>query len=120
MPDIRIAAQWAFLAELCGFFAIVFWKLLTGSISLSQLLEGDVRDPKSDTGYSSNVSPGRIQTLLITLFAAGYCLTQTLRDPTHLPEISNGLLAAVATSHVVYLGGKAKSLWLGQLRNILK
>ena len=120
MPDIRILAQWVVFAELCGFFAIVFWKLLVGSIPLSQVLEGDVRDPQNDTGYSLHVSPARIQTLLITLVTGVYCLTQTLHDPTQFPEIPNSLLAVIGGSHFIYLSGKAKSLLLGQLRNVLK
>lgn len=120
MPDIRIVAQWVFLTELFGLFTIVFWKLMTGSIPLSQLLDGDIRDPRSDTGYSSSPSPARIQTLLVTLFAGVYCLIQTLHNPRQFPEIPNTLLAVLAGSQSLYLAGKAKSLLLGRLRNLFK
>jgi len=120
MSDIRIVAQWVIFAELLGFFAIVFWKLITGSVPLSQLLDGDIRDPQSDTGFSSSVSPARTQMLLITLFTAIYCLAQTLHNPRRFPEIPNTLLAVLAGSQSLYLGGKAKSLLLGRLRNLLK
>ena len=120
MSDIRIAAQWFFFMELFGFFAIVFWRLMTGAIVLSQLLDGDIRDPQSETGYSSGVSPARTQALLVTLFTAIYCLTQTLHNPRQFPEIPNTLLAVLAGSQSLYLGGKAKSLLLGRLRNLIK
>lgn len=103
-----------------GFFAIVFWKLLTGGIQLAGLFEGDIRDPTGENGYSSYVSPGRVQSLLITLFSALYYLMRVINNPKEFPEVPDGLVGALAASQALYLGGKAQAMLLGRLRNFLK
>ena len=42
MRSLAALAYWEGVILLGGFFGVVLWKLLTGRISLSQLLEGDV------------------------------------------------------------------------------
>lgn len=103
-----------------GFFGIVFWKLMTGGILLDQLLEGDIRDPSSALGFSSSVSAGRVQSLLITLFTALFYLLQVLQHPDAFPSIPTGLIGTVAGSQSLYLLGKAQGLLLGRLRDFLK
>lgn len=120
MPVLPTLASWGGLILLAGFFGIVFWKLATGGIVLDELLEGDIRDPDSTDGSSSYVSAARVQSLLITLFAALFYLVQVIQNPTAFPALPNGLIAAVAGSHALYLGGKAQAMLLGPLRNLLK
>src|SRR5258707_387595 len=89
-------------------------------ISLAQLLEGDIRDPDSAVGYSSHVSAGRVQSLLIGLFTALYYLLLVIHDPREFPSLPNGLVNAFAASQALYLGGKAQAMLLGRARNFLK
>ena len=72
MPTVLTLTYCGGLILIGGFFGIVFWKLLSGGIILEGLLEGDIRDPDGEDGNSWYVSPGRVQCLLITLFAALY------------------------------------------------
>ena len=120
MPPILTLTYWGGLILIYGFFGIVFWKLLTGRIILEGLLEGDIRDKDGENGYSSYVSPGRVQSLLITLFAALYYLLQVINNPKEFPEVPDGLVGALAASQALYLGGKAQAMLLGRLRNFLK
>ena len=117
MPSPSTLAQWEGFLLLGGFVAIVFWKLATQSISLNQLLEGDIR---GKDGYETYTSAGRAQSLLITLFAALYYLLQIIHNPKEFPSLPAGLVAALAGSQAVYLGGKAQAMWFGRLRDILK
>ena len=120
MAPITRLASWLGVCLLGGFFGIVFWKMLTGGISLVQLLEGDIRDPDSAVGYSSHVSAGRVQSLLIGLFTALYYLLLVIHDPREFPSLPNGLVSAFAASQALYLGGKAQAMLLGRARNFLK
>jgi len=120
MPSISTLAAYEGFILIGGFFGIVFWKLLTGGIGLSQLLEGDIRDPNSPGGYSTQVSAGRAQSLLITLFVALYYLSQVIHNPKEFPRLPGGLIEALAGSQAVYLGGKAQAMLLGRWRNIVK
>jgi hypothetical protein len=120
MPSIFTLTYWGGLILIGGFFAIVFWKLLTGGIILDRLLEGEIRDPNGENGYSSYVSPGRVQSLLIALFAALYYLMHVINNPKEFPEVPSGLVGALAASQALYLGGKAQAMLLGRLRNFLK
>jgi hypothetical protein len=120
MRSISTLAAYEGLILLAGFFGIVFWRLLTGRIGLNQLLEGDIRDPKSAEGYSTQPSAGRAQSLVITAFAALYYLLQVIHNPKGFPKLPNGLIEALAGSQVVYLGGKAQAMLLGRWRDMLK
>jgi len=120
MPSIFTLTYWGGLILIGGFFGIVFWKLLTGRIILEGLLEGDIRDPDGENGYSSYVSAGRVQALLTTVFAALYYLLRVIHDPREFPSLPDGLVGALAASQAVYLGGKAQAMLLGRLRDFLK
>jgi uncharacterized YccA/Bax inhibitor family protein len=117
---MQTLAYWEGLILFGGLFGIIFWKLVRGGIPLDQLLDGDIRDSNSSDGYSSYVSGGRVQSLLVTAFAALYYLLQTLHDPKVLPALPRELIEAVAGSQALYLGGKAQAMLLGRLRHLLK
>jgi hypothetical protein len=97
-----------------GFLGVVLWMLLTGSIPLSYLLDGDVRDPNSAHGFSSQASTGRAQTLVVTLFVAGYDLLQVVRNPTELPQLPVPMVMALGASHAFYLAGKTRDRFKGR------
>jgi hypothetical protein len=120
MPSVSTVAYWEGVILIGGFFGIVSWKLMTGSINLDQLFEGDIRNPKSIDGYSSYTSAGRMQSLLITLFAALSYLLQVISNPRVFPTVPNGLLEILAGSQALYLGGKAQAMLLGRVRDFLK
>lgn len=120
MPSPTAAAYWEGLILLGGFFGIVAWKMFTGEIGLDQLLDGDIRDPNSPDGFSTYVSEGRVQSLIITLFSAGYYLVRVVNNPKAFPALPNELLALLAGSQALYLGGKAQAMLLGRLRDFLK
>jgi hypothetical protein len=116
MRTLSTLAQWEGLILLGGFLGLVLWKLLTGGISLDQLLEGDTRDPNSADGYSTDVSPGRTQALASTLFVAGYYLLQVVHNPKQFPAVPTGLVGALAGSQALYLAGKARALLQDRVR----
>jgi len=111
-------AKWEGIILLGGFISVVVWKVATGEISLDYLLYGDAR---TDQGAerATFFSPGRAQMLMVTVTVAGYYLLEVIQDPTHFPDVPNELLAALGTSHALYLGGKAQSLYLGRLRDLV-
>jgi hypothetical protein len=119
MPSSTQLAIWEGVILLAGFIGIVLWKLTTGSIRLNYLLYGEARRVRKGAGYSAFFSPGRAQMLMTTVVFAGYYLLQVIQDPTHFPDVPDGLLAVLAGSHAVYLGGKAQSLYLGRARDLI-
>jgi hypothetical protein len=120
MPPVTTLAHWEGLILVGGFFGVVFWKLFTGQIPLNRLLEGDIRDPHAADGYSSYVSGGRVQSLLLTLFAALYYLLQVIHNPREFPNLPGALVTTLGASQAAYLGGKAQAMLLGRLRDFLK
>ena len=116
MRTLSTLAQWEGLILLGGFIGIVLWKLLTGGISLGQLLEGDVRDLNRPDGFLTYVSAGRTQALASTLFVAGYYLIEVVHNPKQFPTMPTEVVGALAGSQALYLGGKARALLQGQVR----
>ena len=114
MPSFVKFAYWEAVVLFGGFLGIVLWKLLTGGIRLNYLLDGDVRDPDSASGFSSQASTGRTQTLVVTLFIAGYYLQQVIRNPTEFPQVPAPVVIALGGSHAFYLAGKARDLLKGR------
>jgi hypothetical protein len=110
MRFLMTLAYWEGAILFGGLLCVVSWKLMTGGISLSYLLDGDVRDPDSPTGFSTTASAGRIQALVVTLFVAGYYLLQVIHNQKELPEIPALMVAALGGSHALYLGGKARAM----------
>lgn len=123
MPSPSTLAQWLGILLFGGFFGVVFWKLASGDIALDQLLEKK-GNPSQDAGENSKgpSSPGaaRAQSLAVTLFVAFYYLVHVIQNPKEFPEIPGALVAILAGSQAMYLGGKALDLipdsWLNFLR----
>lgn len=120
MRFLVATAYWQAVVLLGGFFAVVLWKLFTGGIPLDGLLDGDVRDPNSPDGFSSETSAGRVQSITITLFVASWYLLQVIHNPKEFPRLPNTMVGVLAVSQVLYLGGKARAMFSGQLRNLFK
>jgi hypothetical protein len=123
MPSPATVAEWAGFLLFGGFFAVVFWKLATGNIPLDQLLETGIRnsqDGKADDPQTSSVSAGRAQSLAVTLFVALYCLIRVIQNPKQIPELPGTLVAILAGSQTMYLGGKALDLLPDSWRNFFK
>lgn len=115
MPSLSTLASWEGLILIGGLFAVVLWKMLSGEIPLDQLFEGDIRG--SNNSY---ISSGRIQAFWVTIYVAYYYLVQVVHDPTQFPTVPDSVVALLAGSHALYLGGKAQAMLLGPLKNILK
>jgi hypothetical protein len=120
MRFLTTLAYWEGAILVGGLFCVVLWKLMTGGIALNYLLDGDVRDPDSPTGFSTTPSPGRIQALAVTLFVAGYYLLQVIHNPKEFPKLPGAMVGALAGSHVLYLGGKAQAMLPGGVRDLFK
>jgi hypothetical protein len=90
-----------------GIAAVVLFKILTGAISLSGLLNGAQSDA------TSGFSLGRAQLLLVTAVSAVYYIVQVFQNPSSssLPGIPPALLGVLGGSQAVYLCGKAWSLF---------
>ena len=99
-------ARWGIIIVFGGFTAVVLFRILTGSISLSGLLTGVLSDG------TSGFSLGRAQLLLFTAVSAIYYLVQVVQNPvsTSLPDIPPGLLLVLGGSQSLYLVGKARTL----------
>jgi hypothetical protein len=120
MRTLATLAYWEGILLLAGFLGIVLWKLVTGGISLEQLLEGDAPDPGSADGYSTYVSSGRTQLLAATLFVAGYYVLQVIHNPKQFPTLPAEMVGALAGSQALYLGGKARALLQDRAEQFLK
>lgn len=107
MPSLAQTVRWILLILPVGFFAVVFWNVLTERISSESLLEGDRRE---GAHVVTHTSLGRSQLLLFTLFFAARYLLQVARNPHQFPSVPQEHLAVLATSQAVYLGGKAYAL----------
>jgi hypothetical protein len=90
-----------------GFVVVTLWSVFTRRISLSGLLQDD----------KGSFSPGRAQMLMVTLLTALQYLGQVMQKPTAFPEIPAFWLAALGSSHGIYLGGKAFTILLGNRSN---
>jgi hypothetical protein len=108
------------VALFAGFFCVVLWKIATGCISMSYLLDGDVRDPGSASGFSTSPSAGRTQSLLVTLFVAGYYLLQVIHNPKQMPAVSPWMVVALGGSHALYLGEKVQAMLPGRMGDFFK
>lgn len=119
MPSASTLAYWGGLALIGGLFGIIFWKLMKGDISMDGLLNGPVRDETSPSGFHTEFSPGRSQLLMFTIITAAYYLLQVIHNPRVFPQIPDSWIAAVGGSQALYLAGKAKSMLLGQFRDLI-
>jgi hypothetical protein len=120
MGFLVATADWQAVLLLGGFFAVVLWKLFTGRIPLRGLLDGDVRDPNSPDGFSSEASAGRVQSITVTLFVALWYLLQVIQNPKEFPRLPDAMVGVLAGSQMLYLGGKARAMLSGRLRGLFK
>jgi len=118
MPSLSTLVSWEGLVLIGGLAVVVFWKIVTGEIVLDNLFDGDIRNPEG--GFDTYASAGRVQIFWVTIYAAFYYLYQVVSNPTEFPTLPTWLLAALAGSHGLYLGGKAQAMLLGRLKNILR
>ena len=95
---------WEVSGLLAGFAGIIFWKILTGAMSLDYLLQAD------DASGGTSFSPGRAQLLMFTIIVAMQYLLQAINNPTKFPDVPEVWVAALGGSQAVYLIGKAQSL----------
>lgn len=112
MPSPVTLAEWVGFLLFGGFFAVVFWKMATGSVSLDQLLETG--------GPSSSSSASRAQSLAVTLFVASYYLIHVIQNPKQFPELPGALVAMFVGSQSIYLGAKALDLLPESWRKFFK
>jgi len=104
MNSLVQIAHWEGLILLAGIFGIVFWRILTGGISLGGLL----------LTHDDKFSPGRAQLLVFTMMFAVRYVLQVVKNPTAFPDMPAEWIAILGGSHAVYLGGKARSMLFGK------
>ena len=98
VPIIRFEV-WLILG---GLALVVAYKMLTGAINMRGLLDDKV---------TGGLSPGRVQLLVFTVTGAGYYLLLAMEQAASgsLPAIPEEVLLLLGGSHLVYMGGKARS-----------
>jgi len=108
MQDLIGFAQAQIVIFSVSTLLIILYKMMTGSINTRGMLEDKV---------THDFSPGRVQLLMFTLFAAFYYLSlisQSIGDSAQkfikLPELPDEILVVLGGSHGVYLSGKALPL----------
>ena len=107
MHALVTLARWEVAAFLGGLFGIVLWKLFTGGISLSYLLDAGIPDASHPGSFRAQASTGRTQLLVVTLIVAAYCVVQMLKDPTAFPHVPGKIIAGLGGSQALYLAAKA-------------
>lgn len=108
MIFLRTLIYWETWFFLVVIFGTVAGLALDGRVRLTGLFDGSKGD---GTKY---FSPERVQLLLSTLGIAFWLLSAVLQDPTKFPVVSDGWIATLGGSHVVYLGGKFSAVFLGK------
>jgi hypothetical protein len=117
MPSPSTVAQWVGFLLFGGFFGVIFWKLASGAIPLDRLLENSAGPSQ---GADGSTSASRTQCLAITLFVALYYLVHVIQNPKEFPDIPGTLVAVLAGSQALYLGGKSLDLLPDSWRNIFR
>ena len=98
-----------FLAALA---LIVTYQLLTGRINARRMLlaKGRAAVGPSTRRWTGELSPSRIQLLVVTIGFSIYLLAKVVRDPGEFIEIPTGLLLLMTGSGTIYLARKANNL----------
>ena len=86
-----------------AFFSLLVFKLVNGDIDTQKILDN------KETG---EVSPERIQALVITVGVAGYLLATAAIESAGFPPIPDAVLVVLFGSHAGYLGLKGKNIFL--------
>lgn len=91
---------------------IVTYQLLTGKINARRMLlaKGRAAVGPSTRRWTGELSPSRIQLLVVTIGVSIYLLAKVVRDPGEFTEIPTGLLLLLAGSEILYLTRKANNL----------
>lgn len=95
-----------------GFFAIVLYRIATGEISLAGLLS--TKEPGVE---QRTFSPARLQLLIFTVIVAAHYLHAIVVNPRQdsLPDLPQGVVAALGGSQAFYLAGKALAAYVQPL-----
>ena len=107
MANLKVFVLYESVALLAAIILSVAYRLLTGSINTTGLLQ--TKNP------AGGISPARVQLLMLTGSVALYYLLlvlQTLKtqsQPLKLPELPSELLFVLGGSHTLYLGSKSAS-----------
>ncbi len=104
METLRIFLHLEMWLILGGLLLLVLYQLLTGRINTTRMLCDK---------ETKQLSPGRVQLLMLTLIGALYYLLHVAQAPTRLPDIPQELLLLLGASNTLYLGGKASPLFPG-------
>jgi hypothetical protein len=96
MELLALTARWELILVVVSFAAVTLWKLFKSANFTGLLRASD-----------KTLSPGRIQLLVLTLLTAVQYLLATLQDPSRMPSLPTGLVAALGGSQAIYLGAKA-------------
>jgi len=100
MSLLATVARWEMIVLVAGFGVVTLWKLFQ-SASFAGLI-------RSSDG---TISPARIQMLVLTVLTALQYLLATIKDPSHLPAVPQGLVMGIGGSQALYLGAKAWSIF---------
>lgn len=100
MHLLQTVARWELIILVTSFGVVTLWRFVKTAGFSGLLRSGD-----------GSLSPGRIQLLTLTVLTAVQYLLATIRDPSHLPSLPVGLVAAVGGSQMVYLGAKAWNIF---------
>jgi hypothetical protein len=97
---------------LVGFFAVVALRIVTGEISLAGLLTSKDAHVEHRT-----FSPARLQLLIFTVAVAATYLYAIVVNPqqSSLPDLPQGVVAALGGSQAFYLAGKALAAYIQPL-----
>lgn len=90
---------------LIGMGTIVAFQMMTGKISLSNLL--------CNENLTQKLSPARLQLLVVLVAAALYYLFKLYKDPTRFPIINKGAVLAYGVSNLIYIADKYRMLSKG-------
>lgn len=101
-------ARYGAVLLVSGFAAVIAWKIAVGDISLDGLL--DSSGPRGSRVYS----PARLQLLIATVVVSAQYLSAVARNPHRdsLPALPDAMIAVLASSNAIYLGGKALSIYV--------
>jgi len=98
LPDVARFEMWFFLV---GLLLVVGFRLLTGKINTRGLIRDKI---------TGQLSPGRIQLLIMTIGGAAYYGFQIVSQtpPYGFPELPPEVLYLVGGSNAAYLAGKMR------------
>ena len=112
MGSVTAILRYEVLLFLAALALIVTYQLLTGRINARRMLlaKGRAAVGPSTRRWTGELSPSRIQLLVVTIGVSIYLLAKVVRDPGEFTEIPAGLLLLLAGSQILYLTRKANNL----------